>query len=67
MSKDKIITAKEAVEELREELGMHITADTLRDGISQGQFSFGTYIKTEKSCVCYVYSRLLERWIAERR
>ena len=67
MAQDKIINAKEAAELLRQALGMHITADTLRDGISQGQFSFGTYIKTEKSCVCYVYARLLEQWIAERR
>ena len=67
MSKDKLITAKEAVEELREELGMSITADTLRKGIAQGQFSFGSYIKTENSCVCYVYTRLLKKWIVERK
>jgi hypothetical protein len=67
MQKDKIITAKEAAKELREELGMSITAETLRDGIAQGQFSFGSYIKTEKSCVCYVYTRLLAQWIAERQ
>lgn len=66
MSQGKIITAEAAVKELRAALGMSITAPTLRDGVAQGQFPFGSYIKTEKSCVCFVYTRLLEQWIAER-
>lgn len=67
MEAKKILNVDEAVKELRDRLDMPITADTLRKGLSQRQFSFGTYIKTERSCVCYVYTRLLEQWIAERQ
>lgn len=59
------ITPEQAAERLRE-IGMKITPVTIREGMAQGRFPFGDYIKTEKSCVCYVYPRLLERWIAER-
>lgn len=59
------MTAEEATQKLRA-LGVKITATTLRDGIAQGQFPFGSYIKTEKSCVCYVWTRLFERWVLER-
>lgn len=59
------ITPEQAAERLRA-LGMKITAPTIREGMAQGRFPFGDYIKTEKSCVCYVYPRLLERWISER-
>lgn len=59
------ITPEQAAERLRE-IGMKITPTTIRDGMAQGRFPFGDYIKTEKSCVCYVYPRLLERWIEDR-
>lgn len=59
------ITPEQAAERLRE-IGMKITPTTIRDGMAQGRFLFGDYIKTEKSCVCYVYPRLLERWIEDR-
>lgn len=59
------ITPEQASERLRA-IGMKITPTTVREGMAQGRFPFGDYIKTEKSCVCYVYPRLLERWIEER-
>lgn len=59
------MTVEAATRKLRES-GISITSSTLRDGIAQGQFPFGTYIKTERSCVCYVWTKLLDRWIAER-
>jgi len=60
-----ILTVQQATEKLREH-GMSISAVTLRSGMAQGRFPFGDYIKTEKSCACYIYSRLLEKWMAER-
>lgn len=60
-----ILTVEEATEKLRA-LGMRISPTTLRSGMEQGRFPFGDYIKTDKSCVCYVYAKLLERWIVER-
>lgn len=59
------MTVEQATERLRA-AGMKITADTVRRGMEQGRFPFGDYIKTDKSCVCFVYPRLLERWISER-
>lgn len=59
------MTVDEATQKLRK-MGIKITAPTLRDGIAQGQFPFGSYIKTDKSCVCYVWTRLFNEWVAER-
>lgn len=59
------MTVEETTQKLRE-LGLRITAETLRDGIAQGQFPFGSYIKKEKSCVCYVWTRLFNAWVDER-
>lgn len=59
------MTVEEATQKLRA-MGVKISTTTLRDGIAQGQFPFGSYIKTEKSCVCYVWTRLFERWVSER-
>lgn len=59
------ITVEEASKRLQE-IGMRISPTIVRDGMAQGQFPFGSYIKTEKSCVCFVYPKLLEKWIAER-
>ena len=60
-----ILTVEEATEKLRA-LGTRISPTTLRSGMEQGRFPFGDFIKTDKSCVCYVYTRLLERWVEER-
>lgn len=65
MNQIETMTAEEATQKLRE-LGVKISTTTLRDGIAQGQFPFGSYIKTGKSCVCFVWTRLFERWVAER-
>lgn len=59
------MTVEEATQKLRA-MGVKISTTTLREGIAQGQFPFGSYIKTDKSCVCYVWTRLLEKWVAER-
>lgn len=60
-----ILTVDEATEILRS-LGMRISPTTLRSGMEQGRFQFGDFIKTDKSCVCYVYTRQLKRWAEER-
>lgn len=59
------MTVEEATQRLRA-LGVKITASTLREGIAQGQFPFGNYIKTEKSCVCFVWTRLFNEWVSAR-
>ena len=59
------MTVEEATQRLRA-LGVKITAPTLREGIAQGQFPFGNYIKTEKSCVCFVWTRLFTEWVSAR-
>lgn len=60
-----IMTAGEAVERLRE-AGMHISRETLREGLAQRVFSFGDCILTDKGTVCHIYRPLLEKWISER-
>lgn len=59
------MTVEEATQKLRA-MGVRITAPVLRSGIAQGQFPFGNYIQTEKSCKCYVWTRLFNEWVAER-
>lgn len=59
------MTVEEATQKLRA-LGLKISTTTLREGIAQGQFPFGSYIKTDKSCVCYVWTRPFEKWVEER-
>lgn len=61
----KPITPEEAADKLRA-LGMRISPATVREGMAQKIFPFGDYIKTNTSCVCYVYPSLLEQWIRER-
>lgn len=65
MERIENMTVEEATQKLRA-LGVKITATVLRDGIAQGRFPFGSYIKTEKSCKCYVWTRLFEKWVNER-
>lgn len=59
------MTVAEATQKLRS-MGVKISAPTLREGIAQGQFPFGSYIKTDKSCVCFVWKRQFEKWVAEQ-
>lgn len=61
-----LMTVEEAAQKMRD-MGMKISAKSLREGIAQDKFPFGTYIKTEKSCVCFVYTRLFEKWAEERK
>lgn len=65
---DKIgtMTVEEAAKKLRA-MDVKISAKSLREGIAQDKFPFGTYIKTEKSCVCFVWTRLFEKWVARRK
>lgn len=65
MTQIETMTVAEATEKLRG-LGLKISPTTLRDGIAQGQFPFGSYVKTDKSCVCYVWARLFDQWVADR-
>lgn len=59
------LTVEETVELLRD-LGMRISAPTLRLGIQQGVFPWGTYIQGERGPVYHIYRVMLEDWIAER-
>lgn len=61
-----LMTVEEAAQKMRD-MGMKISAKTLREALAQDKFPFGTYIKTEKSCVCFVYTRLFEKWEEERK
>lgn len=61
-----LMTVEEAAQKMRD-MGMNISAKTLREALAQDKFPFGTYIKTEKSCVCFVYTRLFEKWAEERK
>ena len=60
------LTAQEATERLRA-AGLRISPETLRDGIQQGVFPFGSCVMKEgKVKWCYVFSNLMEAWIRER-
>lgn len=60
------MTPQEAAERLRA-TGMHIGVETLRQGLQQGAFPFGTYIQSATGGpVYFVYARLLEEWIKAR-
>ena len=49
------------------ELGMSISKDTLRRGIEQGKFPFGSCVRSESgSPIYYIYRVLFDRWISER-
>ncbi len=61
-----LMTVEEAAQKMRD-MGMKISAKTLREALAQDKFPFGTFIKTEKSCVCFVYTRLFEKWAEERK
>ena len=61
------MSVQEAVKRLRS-VGIRICAQTLRDGIEQGAFPFGTCyrVRDSKRRVCRVYTRKLEEWIREK-
>lgn len=60
------LTAAEATERLRA-AGLRISPETLRSGIQQGVFPFGDCVADgSKVKWCYIYSNLMEEWIAER-
>lgn len=62
----EVLTATEATERLRA-VGLKISPETLRDGIQQGVFTFGSCIMNgDKVKWCYVYSNLMDNWIKER-
>lgn len=58
----KTITVAQATERLRAS-GMRISPETLRDGLLQRAFPFGTAVKTEQSVACWVFPSDLEEWI----
>ncbi len=60
----KTITPNEAANRLRHS-GMSISDETLRKGLLDKVFPFGAAVKTETSCVCWVFPKKLEAWIAE--
>lgn len=61
----KTLTVLEAHKTL-EEHGMKISVDSLRNGIEEGVFSFGTCIHNPKAREFIIYPKLLDDWIAER-
>lgn len=63
MSRTATISAREAVERLRA-AGMKISEDTLREGLLQQVFPFGSAVRM-KETICWVYPRDLEDWIEE--
>lgn len=65
MRKIETMCPEYAAEYLRD-LGMKISGQTLRMGIEQGVFPFGTVIMLPKSPVYHIYKRLLDEWVEER-
>ncbi|MFR4993977.1 MAG: hypothetical protein ACLTCV_04800 [Oscillospiraceae bacterium] len=63
MSRTATLTAAEAVERLRA-AGMKISSDTLREGLLQRVFPFGSAVRM-KETICWIYPRDLEDWIEE--
>ena len=62
----EMMTVEQSVERLRG-LGVRISPDLLRDGIEQGVFPFGSYIKSRNGGNEYkIYRRLFDEWVAER-
>ena len=59
------MTVAECDKILREH-GMKISAETLRNGIEQGVFPFGTCVQNPKGRDFFIYPKLLDSWISER-
>jgi hypothetical protein len=60
----EMYTVLEAVDRLRS-VGVSIGQNTLRDGIGQGAFPFGIFIR-QKHPVYKIFKRQRDEWIAER-
>lgn len=61
------LTVAEATEWMRAE-GIKISPELLRDGIEQGAYPFGTYIKSRHGGKVYqIYKKQFDEWIDERR
>lgn len=65
MRKIETLTPEKAAVYLRN-MGLSTTAETLRQGISQGVYPFGVAIRLEKSVVYQIFLRQLDDWISER-
>ena len=63
--KVKVLTIEEATEILRA-AGLSISPDTLRRGIKQGVYLFGTCIEGAKQRIFHVYEKLMEEWMKKR-
>lgn len=63
--KVKVLTIEEATEILRA-AGLSISPDTLRRGIKQGVYLFGTCIEGAKRPIFHVYEKLMEEWMKKR-
>ena len=62
MTQMKTISVAQATERLRAS-GMRISPETLREGLLQKAFPFGTAVKTETSVACWVFPNDLDEWI----
>ena len=65
MPKIETMTVNEAAARLRA-AGLSIQSGTLADGIEAGVYPWALCIRTERSRVFQIFTRLLEQWIAER-
>ena len=63
--KVKVLTIEEATEILRA-AGLSISPDTLRRGIKQGVYLFGTCIEGAKQPIFHVYEKLMDEWMKKR-
>lgn len=63
-----ILTAAEAAEILRAE-GMSISPETVREGILQKQFPWGSVILNDNGNIkrCYIYGTELDAWIESKK
>ena len=60
------LTVAETTERMRT-AGIRISPETLRDGLEQGVYPFGVYIKSRHGGNVYqVFAKLLDDWIDER-
>lgn len=59
------MTPEEATKRMRA-AGMKISPTVVRDGLKQKVFPFGDAIESDRSFRFFVYTKLLEKWIAER-
>lgn len=63
--KIKVLTVEETTEVLRM-AGLRVSPDTVRRGIAQGVYPFGTCIEGAKHPIFHIYEDLLEEWMKKR-